>query len=389
MLYWTLKVVLTPLLAPRLPHRGRRAGAPAPPGPGDPRREPPVVPRLHLLAARDRLAAHDVRREGRVLRAAPDGVVLPRRRPDPDPAQRAGARARPRSTRPPTCSTTAGAFGIYPEGTRTRDGVTPSWPHRRGPARPRHRARRSSRSAWSAPTRPSRRTPSCRGCSGASRSASGRRSAADRYAGRRGHRAAPLTDEVMFEIVQLCGVYEYRDTYATKRAEDLPTPPARLAALPRPPRARGQVAGPAPGPLDARAPLPRGRASTSAASAIGSNAASALHRGPGLDGLVPHADARARRGTPRRARWSPGRRRGCTGTPSRSAWSWHSRSMTLAPPSTRSSATVAARGAGHRVDDVAGLPRHRLDDGRGPGAARVVPRVMPSTVPRRVRVPPR
>ena len=41
-----------------------------------------------------------------------------------------------------------------------------------------------------------------------------------------------LTDEIMFEIVQLCGVYEYRDTYATKQAEDVPTQPARLAALP-------------------------------------------------------------------------------------------------------------------------------------------------------------
>ncbi len=40
-----------------------------------------------------------------------------------------------------------------------------------------------------------------------------------------------LTDEVMFEIVQLCGCYEYRDTYATKRAEDLPTELARVAPL--------------------------------------------------------------------------------------------------------------------------------------------------------------
>jgi 1-acyl-sn-glycerol-3-phosphate acyltransferase len=40
-----------------------------------------------------------------------------------------------------------------------------------------------------------------------------------------------LTDEVMFEIVQLCGLYEYRDTYATKRAEDLPTEVARVAEL--------------------------------------------------------------------------------------------------------------------------------------------------------------
>ena len=41
-----------------------------------------------------------------------------------------------------------------------------------------------------------------------------------------------LTDEVMFEIVQLCGVYEYRDTYATKQAEDLPTAVSHITALP-------------------------------------------------------------------------------------------------------------------------------------------------------------
>lgn len=40
-----------------------------------------------------------------------------------------------------------------------------------------------------------------------------------------------LTDELMFEIVQLCGSYEYRDTYATKRAEDVPTELARVAPL--------------------------------------------------------------------------------------------------------------------------------------------------------------
>jgi 1-acyl-sn-glycerol-3-phosphate acyltransferase len=40
-----------------------------------------------------------------------------------------------------------------------------------------------------------------------------------------------LTDELMFEIVQLCGRYEYRDTYATKRAEDLPTEPAHVPAF--------------------------------------------------------------------------------------------------------------------------------------------------------------
>jgi 1-acyl-sn-glycerol-3-phosphate acyltransferase len=39
-----------------------------------------------------------------------------------------------------------------------------------------------------------------------------------------------LTDEVMYEICQLSG-YEYVDTYATKKAEDLPTQEAHIATL--------------------------------------------------------------------------------------------------------------------------------------------------------------
>jgi 1-acyl-sn-glycerol-3-phosphate acyltransferase len=39
-----------------------------------------------------------------------------------------------------------------------------------------------------------------------------------------------LTDEVMFEIGQLSG-YEYVDTYATKQAEDIPTDTARIASF--------------------------------------------------------------------------------------------------------------------------------------------------------------
>ena len=38
-----------------------------------------------------------------------------------------------------------------------------------------------------------------------------------------------LTDEVMYEIGQLSG-YEYVDTYATKQAEDIPTDTARIAS---------------------------------------------------------------------------------------------------------------------------------------------------------------
>jgi 1-acyl-sn-glycerol-3-phosphate acyltransferase len=53
-----------------------------------------------------------------------------------------------------------------------------------------------------------------------------------RYEGRENDRLAlrELTDEVMYEICQLSG-YEYVDTYATKKAEDVPTDVARVASF--------------------------------------------------------------------------------------------------------------------------------------------------------------
>ncbi len=53
-----------------------------------------------------------------------------------------------------------------------------------------------------------------------------------RYTGRANDRMAlrELTDEVMYEICQLSG-YEYVDTYATKHAEDIPTDTARVASF--------------------------------------------------------------------------------------------------------------------------------------------------------------
>jgi 1-acyl-sn-glycerol-3-phosphate acyltransferase len=53
-----------------------------------------------------------------------------------------------------------------------------------------------------------------------------------RYAGREHDHMAlrELTDEVMYEICQLSG-YEYVDTYATKQAEDIPTDTARVASF--------------------------------------------------------------------------------------------------------------------------------------------------------------
>jgi 1-acyl-sn-glycerol-3-phosphate acyltransferase len=53
-----------------------------------------------------------------------------------------------------------------------------------------------------------------------------------RYGGRANDRMAlrELTDEVMYEIGQLSG-YEYVDTYATKQAEDVPSETARVASF--------------------------------------------------------------------------------------------------------------------------------------------------------------
>jgi 1-acyl-sn-glycerol-3-phosphate acyltransferase len=52
------------------------------------------------------------------------------------------------------------------------------------------------------------------------------------YQGRHDDRLAlrDVADEVMFEIQQLCG-YEYVDTYATRRAEDVPAEIAHVATL--------------------------------------------------------------------------------------------------------------------------------------------------------------
>jgi 1-acyl-sn-glycerol-3-phosphate acyltransferase len=52
------------------------------------------------------------------------------------------------------------------------------------------------------------------------------------YEGRHDDRLAlrDVADEVMYEIGQLCG-YEYVDTYATKRAEDMPVDIAHVATL--------------------------------------------------------------------------------------------------------------------------------------------------------------
>jgi 1-acyl-sn-glycerol-3-phosphate acyltransferase len=124
-----------------------------------------------------------------------------------------------------------GVFGIYPEGTRTRDGLT-----HRGHTGVARLALRTG-----APVVPvglvgtDECQPTDKKLPRLFRQVTvrfGPQITPERYAhDAEGIAARQLTDEVMFEIVQLCGTYEYQDTYATKRAEDVPTEPAQVPML--------------------------------------------------------------------------------------------------------------------------------------------------------------
>jgi 1-acyl-sn-glycerol-3-phosphate acyltransferase len=124
-----------------------------------------------------------------------------------------------------------GVFGIYPEGTRTRDGYT-----HRGHTGVARLARRTG-----APIVPvglvgtDQCQPTDKKLPRPFRTVAvrfGAPIAPERYVENDdGLALRQITDEVMFEIVQLCGRYDYQDTYATKRAEDLPSDPARMPML--------------------------------------------------------------------------------------------------------------------------------------------------------------
>src|SRR5687768_2601961 len=115
-----------------------------------------------------------------------------------------------------------GVFGIYPEGTRTRDGYT-----HRG-----HTGVARLALKTGAPIVPVGMigTDECQPINRklprlfrTVRIKFGAPLPAERYVeDSEGLALRSLTDELMFEIVQLCEMYEYRDTYATKRAEDVP-----------------------------------------------------------------------------------------------------------------------------------------------------------------------
>lgn len=124
-----------------------------------------------------------------------------------------------------------GVFGIYPEGTRTRDGYT----HRGHTGVARLALRTGATIVPVGLVGTDECQPTDRKLPRLFRTVQvrfGTPIRPDRYAhDAEGIAARQLTDEVMFEIVQLCGSYEYRDTYATKKAEDVPTETARVPTL--------------------------------------------------------------------------------------------------------------------------------------------------------------
>jgi 1-acyl-sn-glycerol-3-phosphate acyltransferase len=230
MLYWTLKLVLTPLL--RLGFRIQVEGR-------DhlPRRGPVILAANHrsFLDSIFLPLAIGARRMTFVAKA--EYFENPRtawffRAVGQIPIQRSGGSASDSALDAATnVLATGGAFGIYPEGTRTRDGVT-----HRGHTGVARLARTTG-----VPIVPVGLigTDECQPTNAKLprlfRRVTirfGEPIPADRYLDEEGLALRQLTDEVMFEIVQLCAVYDYRDTYATKQAEDVPTKPARLATLP-------------------------------------------------------------------------------------------------------------------------------------------------------------
>ncbi len=229
MLYWVIKAILTPIL--RLCYRIRVEGADRVP------RHGPVILASNHRSFMDSLFLPLVIRRRITFVAKAEYFDDKRmawffRGVGQIPIRREGGSASERALAAATeVLEQGGVFGIYPEGTRTRDGYL-----HRGHSGVARLALRTG-----APIIPV-------GMIGTDeiqptdaklprlfrtlRIRFGEPIALDRYA-----RAADdhmvlrrLTDELMFEIAQLSG-YQYVDTYATKKAEDLPAEPLELATF--------------------------------------------------------------------------------------------------------------------------------------------------------------
>lgn len=231
MLYWIIKGILTPIL--RLLYRVRIDGREQLPERG------PVILAANHRSFMDSLFLPLVVRR-RVTFVAKAEYFDNRktawffRGVGQIPIRREGGSASERSLASATEVLEAGGvFGIYPEGTRTRDGCL----HRGHTGAARLALRTGAPIVPVGMVGTDEINPIGKKLPRLFRPVTikfGTPIPVDRYAGREQDRLVlrQLTDETMFEIQQLSG-YEYVDTYATKKAEDVPVEPVPLATLDR------------------------------------------------------------------------------------------------------------------------------------------------------------
>jgi len=229
LLYWIVKAVLTPLL--RLGFRVRVEGRE-----NVPRRGPVILASNHR-AFLDSVFIPLVLRRRVTFVAKAEYFDNPRtawffRGVGQIPIRREGGSASERALASATDVLRAGGvFAIYPEGTRTRDGYL----HRGHTGVARLAMRTGTAIVPVGLIGTDEIQPIDRRMPRFFRPVTirfGEPLDPARYSGGEQEHLAlrELTDEVMYEITQLSG-YEYVDTYATKKAEDLPTDVARVASF--------------------------------------------------------------------------------------------------------------------------------------------------------------
>ena len=229
MLYWFIKAILTPIL--RLVYRVRIEGRDHVPSQG------PVILAANHRSFMDSLFLPLVIRRRVTFVAKAEYFDDKKtawffRGVGQIPIRREGGNASERALASATGVLENGqVFAIYPEGTRTRDGYL----HRGHTGVARLALRTGAPIVPVGMAGTDEINPIGRKLPRLFRTVRiqfGAPITADRYAGRERDRLVlrQITDEVMFELQQLSG-YEYLDTYATKKAEDVPVEPVPLATL--------------------------------------------------------------------------------------------------------------------------------------------------------------
>jgi 1-acyl-sn-glycerol-3-phosphate acyltransferase len=231
MLYWVIKAVLTPVL--HVAYRVRVEGRDHVPASG------PVILAANHRSFLDSIFIPLMVRRRVTFVAKAEYFDDPKtawffRGVGQIPIRRGGGSASERALQSAQDVLAAGnVFAIYPEGTRTRDGLM----HRGHTGVARLALRTGTPIVPVGLVGTDEIQPVDRRIPHVGRTVTIRFGEAidpSRYADGAEDRIAlrALTDEVMFEIRELCGCYDYSDTYATKQAEDVPTEVTRVLEHP-------------------------------------------------------------------------------------------------------------------------------------------------------------